>query len=224
MTCGIYMIKNKKTGQMYIGQSIDIERRWKEHCNGYAKEYSYIDRAIQKDNNNFEIIILEELLNNIDTLNKREKYWIKYYNTYINKKHYNLTPGGDFNPSRVPEVAKKISKSVSGEKNPFYGKKHTKESREKISKNHKDISGENNPNYGKKISNEVRKKMSLSRNISGYYRVNKTKCKRCKEGFIWRYQYTDDNGKKRVIKSVDINKLEQKVKAKKLLWYKFEVN
>lgn len=24
MTCGIYMIKNKETGQMYIGQSIDI--------------------------------------------------------------------------------------------------------------------------------------------------------------------------------------------------------
>lgn len=31
MTCGIYMIKNKKTGQMYIGQAFDIEKRWTRH-------------------------------------------------------------------------------------------------------------------------------------------------------------------------------------------------
>ena len=29
MTCGIYMIKNKKTGQIYIGQSVNIEKRYR---------------------------------------------------------------------------------------------------------------------------------------------------------------------------------------------------
>lgn len=28
MTCGIYMIQNKQTGQKYIGQSVDIESRF----------------------------------------------------------------------------------------------------------------------------------------------------------------------------------------------------
>lgn len=38
MTCGIYMIKNKQTGQIYIGQSIDINKS-KSHCNktGYFR-------------------------------------------------------------------------------------------------------------------------------------------------------------------------------------------
>ena len=28
---GIYKIENKVNGKVYIGQSIDIEKRWKEH-------------------------------------------------------------------------------------------------------------------------------------------------------------------------------------------------
>lgn len=28
-------------------------------------------------------------------MKEREKYWIKYYNTYEDRNHYNETPGGD---------------------------------------------------------------------------------------------------------------------------------
>jgi len=38
---------------------------------------------------------------------------------------------------------------ISGEDNPFFGKKHSNESKLKISLNHADVSGTNNPNYGK---------------------------------------------------------------------------
>lgn len=31
MTCGIYKITNNINGKIYIGQSIDIERRFKQH-------------------------------------------------------------------------------------------------------------------------------------------------------------------------------------------------
>ena len=31
MTCGIYMIQNTTNGKIYIGQAIDIEKRWKNH-------------------------------------------------------------------------------------------------------------------------------------------------------------------------------------------------
>ena len=37
--CGIYMIKHKDTGQMYIGQSKHIYKRWKHHCYGHDKLY-----------------------------------------------------------------------------------------------------------------------------------------------------------------------------------------
>lgn len=29
--CGIYKITNQKTNQCYIGQSVDISKRWKDH-------------------------------------------------------------------------------------------------------------------------------------------------------------------------------------------------
>lgn len=53
-------------------------------------------KAIRKygiDNFTFEII--EELPQNIELLKEREKYWIAYYNTYLNREDYNETPGGD---------------------------------------------------------------------------------------------------------------------------------
>ena len=31
MSCGIYKITNLINNKVYIGQSIDIERRWQEH-------------------------------------------------------------------------------------------------------------------------------------------------------------------------------------------------
>jgi group I intron endonuclease len=52
---------------------------------------------------------------------------------------------------------------LSGEDHPMYGKKHTDESRRKISKNHADFSGEKNPMYGKKHSPESIDKMSKAK-------------------------------------------------------------
>lgn len=254
MTCGIYLIKNKKTGQKYIGQSIDIERRWSEHKRyGQYRNDSYIDRAINKyGENNFELIIIEETP--IYLLNEREEYWISFYNTFEDKKHYNLTPGGEFAPSRVPEIAKKIleKRDLSGKKNPFYGKKHSIESRKKMSESHKGkkipqevcdkisktntgrkhsqetkakisekVSGKNHPMYNKHHSGASKQQisytLSIKKNTTGYYRVTKKKCKNCKQGFTWRYNYYD-NGKHKSIESVNIKKLEEKVKAQGLKW------
>lgn len=138
MTCGIYMIKNKKTGQIYIGQSINIERRWNFH---YNNKKSYIDRAINKYGiDNFIFKIIEELPKDSLLLNEREEYWINYYDSYNNKQHYNLTPGGDFCPMKIPEIAQKMC----GKNNPSYGGLSI-EHRQKISNS---MSGKKNPMYG----------------------------------------------------------------------------
>lgn len=95
--CGIYSITNKINGKRYIGQSININRRFIEHKNDpfniNCKDYDMaIYRAIRKyglDNFNFEI--LEQC--DKSELNDKEIYWIDYYNSYNNG--YNCTRGGN---------------------------------------------------------------------------------------------------------------------------------
>lgn len=77
---GIYKITNKITNKSYIGQSVRIERCWKEHQQ--LTSNSVISKAIRKygvDNFNFEII---ETCSK-ENLDDREIYWIQYYNTIV---------------------------------------------------------------------------------------------------------------------------------------------
>lgn len=64
---------------------------------------------------------------------------------------------------------------------------------------------------------ETKEKISIANNTSGYLNVSKTKSISCKQGFTWKYSYTENN-KLKQISSVDIKKLEEKVKAKGLKW------
>ena len=80
---------------MYIGLAKDPERRYKDHkaasFNLNHKEYNYpLHAAIRKYGlENFEFIILEDNISDFNTLKEREIYWIKYYNTYEKREHYN---------------------------------------------------------------------------------------------------------------------------------------
>ena len=146
---------------MYIGLSEDIEKRWYDHMHSPSIKYSRIDRAIRKHGvDKFDLEIIEELPNDRTLLMKREEYWVAHYNTYEDDFHYNLTPGGDFAPSKLPEVQAKMSKALSGENHPMYGCKHTPEAKAKISKS---VSGKNHPMYGKKHTQEIREKMSKAK-------------------------------------------------------------
>ena len=72
-------------------------------------------------------------------------------------------------------------------------------------------------NHKSKIS----KTTSKSKNTTGYYRVQKHKKKECKQGFIYKYRYFDENNKRKSISSVSIDKLKEKVLAKGLEWIEF---
>ena len=97
MKCGIYKITNKLNGKIYIGQSVDIKKRWREHIFSSLhlenKDHnSPIHLALAKygkDNFNFEIIEICDK----NKLNEKEIYWIDYYKSY--KNGYNATIGGD---------------------------------------------------------------------------------------------------------------------------------
>lgn len=73
--------------------------------------------------------------------------------------------------------------------------------------------------HSERLPNETKLKMSKSQNTTGYYRVVKERCPKCARGFYYQYRYYS-NGKRKRIASVDLKKLEKKVKAKGLPWKK----
>ena len=92
----IYKYTNKINGKSYIGQTIQpLEKRHKRHLYDSKTDNLYFHRALQKyGSNNFELTILEENISS-DQLDEKEKYWIKYYDTfYLNDNGYNMTEGG----------------------------------------------------------------------------------------------------------------------------------
>ena len=67
---------------------------------------------------------------------------------------------GDKNPSKLEEVKAKKSKALMGDKNPMYGKKHTEETRKKMSEKQLEIGvgrGKPMPEHIKKKFLEARK-------------------------------------------------------------------
>lgn len=112
-TCGIYMVCNKINGFVYIGQSIDIDNRWKQHRRE-LKNNSHVNQHLQNAWNkygkeNFDFVIIEECVE--CDLNDREIYWIKAYDSCNNG--YNMTEGGN-NTRPSQEVIKKLSESHKG--------------------------------------------------------------------------------------------------------------
>jgi len=92
--CGIYKITNIKTQQCYIGQSVDIATRWKDHIKcGLGIDASATNKlynAMQQDGVwNFTFEIIEECPR--EQLNEKEKFWIELYQS--NLYGYNLTKG-----------------------------------------------------------------------------------------------------------------------------------
>lgn len=83
ITCGIYRITDLITNQCYIGQSVNISQRFKDHIKaglGINNTNNKLYSAMLKDGVwNFSFELLEECSR--DYLNEKEKYWIEMYNS-----------------------------------------------------------------------------------------------------------------------------------------------
>lgn len=141
------------SGKVYIGYTgkNPPEKRW-SNGNGYKRGHPYFWKAIQKYGwDNFEHEIIFNYLGRQEAL-KKERELIALYDSTNPNKGYNMTKGGDGKEGYVmsDETRKKISASrigrFTGEDNPNYG-------------NHK-LAGENNPFYGKRHTEETRQRLS----------------------------------------------------------------
>lgn len=151
---GIYCIENLINYKKYIGQSVNIHNRWRQHKNELNSNMHFND-YLQKSWNkygaeNFRFYVLEYC--DVDRLDNLEVYYINLYKT-LNRNHgYNLTSGGSDNKIYSNETRIRISNALKGHKVSL-------ESRIKISKNHADVSGDKNGMYGRRHSEEAKQRV-----------------------------------------------------------------
>ena len=102
---GIYLIINKINGKQYIGQSIRVYERWREHYSEPSQN-SLIDAAIQKYGvSNFEVWLLEECLP--ADLNIKEAFYADQYPDCYIPNGYNIAKCGEQN--RITTKFKEVS-------------------------------------------------------------------------------------------------------------------
>ena len=169
----IYKATNIKNGKMYVGQTVNFNRRKNDHLN-YARkgvEQAFY-RAIRKyGEESFVWEIIDHAISE-DELNQKEVYWIdklKSYTKSPDSHGYNMTKGGDgisgFNHRE--ESKAKMSKAK-------IGKTFSEEHRKNMSESHMGkYTGEENHMFGRfgeqhhlfgtNLSDETKKKISESK-------------------------------------------------------------
>ncbi len=218
---GIYKIINKITNQYYVGSTVNFVRRWYQHkvkLNKNSHCNPHLQHAWNKygcDNFEFKIIeYVEETKLNYKNLLECEQ---RYLDIAKNEKllgidtHYNINYdsisimlGKKHNLNTI----NKMSYSKTGSKNPFYKKKHTYDTKLKISngmknklcnekngwfkKGYKQI-GKNNANYNKNIYKffnikTFEKFCGTKYEIRSLYKLNRTNLDKLLNGKINHYK------------------------------------
>lgn len=147
----IYTLKDPRTGACrYVGKSDNPKDRLRCHLKDTV--VCYRTNWIKE----LTTLGLKPILEVIDTVPKSEwKFWEREYISLFRALGFQLvngTDGGDGMNNPLPETREKISASRRGEKNPFFGRKHSPETLEKMSAAHR----------GRVFSPEHRAKISLA--------------------------------------------------------------
>lgn len=153
---GVYRIKNTLNGKCYIGSSKNVHGRWRDHRKTLRNGCHHsilLQRAWNKHGeDNFKFSILEKCEKS--QLIEREQHYKDLYKSYDRKLGYDVcsVAGSTLGTTLTIEHKKKLSLAHTG-------LKHSKETIDKISLASK---GENNPMYGKRHTVESKRKISIN--------------------------------------------------------------
>lgn len=117
----IYKATDKSNGMIYIGQTINTLKE-RNRLRKYGSSLFDIEFS-KKGEEGFKWEIIDTA-NNINCLNKKEIFWINYYQSTNQEIGYNLVGGGN-NSYKTDTVRDKISKAQLGRLNHMYGNKYS---------------------------------------------------------------------------------------------------
>jgi group I intron endonuclease len=161
---GIYAIRNKVNGKIYVGSSKNMRTRWNQHFSELSRNLHRNPRLQNSWNvhgeENFEFLVIE-FVGAVEDLVVREQYWIDSYDA-SSRDNYNILPiAGSTRGHTYTEDQRKAMSIRST------GRKHTPESIAKMSAAKKGTKMSEEAKAilsalykGKPVSEEIKKKMS----------------------------------------------------------------
>lgn len=225
----VYKHTCRENGKVYIGMTgISLTERAGVNGEGYLHKKKNGDwvqpqfaRAIVKYGwGNFDHEILFFGLTKVEA-DEKEKEMIKFYDSRNPQKGYNTREGGSNGPLS-DETREKLRSTMEGrydgENNPFYGKRHSEDTKKiireknKVHASNRDISGENNPMYGKKLTPEEKKKRSEA--LKGRHHSEDTKKKMSDARKEWYRLHPDYKRPKRTQENKE--KMKQAMTGRKM--------
>ena len=171
----IYLITNLINGKWYVGQTIrPLEHRWERHLHVGKRDVKYhLYKSIKKYGvENFKIQKIEEC-DTVEELDCLEKYYIEILHSNDEQFGYNKTIGGAGTHGHKCTEAQKqqLSEQMKGNKI-WVGRKHSEESKKKISASRQ---GKSNNQLGLKRSEASKQKMrdaKLGKKLSEEHKKN----------------------------------------------------
>ena len=149
---GIYLITERETGRGYVGQSIDIEGRWREHKSSRGK--------FPEDRFDYRIVIKADTC----FLDALEQLYIEQFKTLWTEGGFNQNKGGQFwrRPEEPlsQETKNKLSQALKGKPSSNRGKSKSEQHIKNMSEA---LKGRVCPLKGKSHTEEAKKKMSEAR-------------------------------------------------------------
>ena len=121
----IYCLENLVTGKMYIGQTIDYNRRIYDYSRGYG--HGFIGSSIAKHGwENFAVMQVETIP--VEDLDTAEQFWIEFLNCRA-PNGYNLEAGGRH--GSISEITRQLlsERAIENWQNPEYRENRARQHR-----------------------------------------------------------------------------------------------
>lgn len=118
---GVYLIRNRVDGKVYVGSSVNISKRWSEHRAKLERgthHSAHLQRAWKKCGADaFEWLIIEPC--DAAARIEREQHWADYFGSYRDTSGYNIRKRVETNHAIVPtrETREKMSAARRGKVN-----------------------------------------------------------------------------------------------------------